>query len=178
MALSRLENFLKNSLGNTLYVDPTEIDSTDAITNQGNSQTKPFKTIQRALIEAARFSFVEGKNNDRYNRVVVIVSPGTHYVDNRPGYIAYDDVSSVLYKNRFGATGLVLSPYNLNTNFDVTTVDNELYKLNSVYGGVIIPRGVSLVGKDVKKTKIIPKYVPDPTNSEIESSAIFRYSLF
>ena len=174
MALSRLENFLKNSLGNTLYVDPTEIDSTDAITNQGNSQTKPFKTIQRALIEAARFSFVEGKNNDRYNRVVVIVSPGTHYVDNRPGYIAYDDVSSVLYKNRFGATGLVLSPYNLNTNFDITTVDNELYKLNSVYGGVIIPRGVSLVGKDVKKTKIIPKYVPDPTDSEIESSAIFR----
>lgn len=176
MALSRLENFLKNSLGNTLYVDPTEIDSTDAITNQGNSQTKPFKTIQRALIEAARFSFAEGKNNDRYNRVVIIVSPGTHYVDNRPGLIAYDDAgtSSVLYRSRFGASGLVLSPFNLNSNFDITTVDNELYKLNSVFGGVIVPRGVSLVGKDVKKTKIIPKYVPDPTNSEIESSAIFR----
>jgi len=176
MALSRLENFLKNSLGNTLYVDPTEIDSTDAITNQGNSQTKPFKTIQRALIEAARFSFVEGKNNDRYNRVVIIVSPGTHYIDNRPGYIAYDDAgtSSVLYRSRFGTIGLVLSPFNLNSNFDVSTTDNELFKLNSIHGGVIIPRGVSLIGKDVKKTKIIPTYVPDPSNSEIEPSVIFR----
>ncbi len=176
MALSRLENFLKNSLGNTLYVDPTEIDSTDAITNQGNSQTKPFKTIQRALIEAARFSYAVGENNDRYNRTVIIVSSGTHYVDNRPGYIAYDSVgtSSILYASRLGAIGIQLSPFNLITNFDVTTADNELYKFNSVYGGVIVPRGVSIVGKDVKKTKIIPKYVPDPTNSEIEHSAVFR----
>jgi hypothetical protein len=176
MALSRLENFLKNSLGNTLYVDPTEIDSTDSITNQGNSQTKPFKTIQRALIEATRFSYVEGKYNDRYNRVTIVVAPGTHYIDNRPGYIAYDDVfsSSTLYYSRFGQFGLVLSPFDLNTNFDVTTTDNELYKLNSVNGGIIIPRGVSLVGRDLKKTKIIPKYVPDPENSEIEASSIFR----
>jgi len=176
MALSRLENFLKNSLGNTLYVDPTEIDSTDSITNQGNSQTKPFKTIQRALIEAARFSYAEGKNNDRYNRVTIIVAAGTHYVDNRPGYIGYDDAfsSSTLYYSRLGQFGLTLAPYDLNTNFDVTTSDNELYKINSIYGGVIIPRGISLIGRDLKKTKIIPKYVPDPENSEIEASAIFR----
>ena len=176
MALSRLENFLKNSLGNTLYVDPTEIDSTDSITNQGNSQTKPFKTIQRALIEATRFSYVEGKYNDRYNRVTIVVAPGTHYIDNRPGYIAYDDAftTSTLYYSRFGQVGLVLSPFDLNTNFDVTTTDNELYKLNSSNGGVIIPRGISLVGRDLKKTKIIPKYVPDPENSEIEASSIFR----
>lgn len=150
MALSRLENFLKNSLGNTLYVDPTEIDSTDSITNQGNSQTKPFKTIQRALIEAARFSYAEGKNNDRYNRVTIIVAAGTHYVDNRPGYIGYDDAfsSSTLYYSRLGQFGLTLAPYDLNTNFDVTTSDNELYKINSIYGGVIIPRGISLIGRD------------------------------
>ncbi len=57
MGLSRLENFLKNVKGEILYVDPSSIDSTDSVENQGNSLTRPFKTIQRALIEAARFSY-------------------------------------------------------------------------------------------------------------------------
>jgi hypothetical protein len=55
MPLSRLENFLKNAEGNILYVNPSDFDATDSIENRGNSQTRPFKTIQRALIEAARF---------------------------------------------------------------------------------------------------------------------------
>ena len=55
MPLSRLENFLKSIKGNILYVNPNDIDATDSIENQGNSLTRPFKTIQRALIEAARF---------------------------------------------------------------------------------------------------------------------------
>ena len=57
MALSRLENFIKNVEGNILYVNPDDLDSTDDINNQGNSLTRPFKTIQRALLEAARFSY-------------------------------------------------------------------------------------------------------------------------
>ena len=55
MPLSRLENFLKNIQGNVIYVDPNELDATDSIENQGNSQTRPFKTIQRGLIEAVDF---------------------------------------------------------------------------------------------------------------------------
>jgi hypothetical protein len=39
---------------------------------------------------------------------------------------------------------------------------------------VIIPRGTSLVGLDLRKTKIRPKYVPNPTNDNIERSCIFR----
>ena len=46
--------------------------------------------------------------------------------------------------------------------------------LNSIHGGVILPRGTSLVGLDLRKTKIRPKYVPDPENANIERSAIFR----
>ena len=46
MGLSRLENFLKNIKGEVLYVDPSSLDSTDAIDNQGNSLARPFKTIQ------------------------------------------------------------------------------------------------------------------------------------
>ena len=61
MPLSRLDNFLKNVKGNILYVDPNNLDATDGIENQGNSMGRPFKTIQRALIEAARFSYQKGK---------------------------------------------------------------------------------------------------------------------
>ena len=68
MALSRLENFIKNVEGNILYVNPDDLDSTDDINNQGNSLTRPFKTIQRALLEAARFSYQIGINNDKFDK--------------------------------------------------------------------------------------------------------------
>ena len=60
MPLSRLENFLKNVTGNVIYVNPEELDATDDISNKGSSRARPFKTIQRALIEAARFSYQVG----------------------------------------------------------------------------------------------------------------------
>ena len=44
MPLNKLENFIKNTEGRILYVNPNDIDSTDAITNQGNSLAQPFKT--------------------------------------------------------------------------------------------------------------------------------------
>ena len=173
MPLSRLENFLKNIQGNVIYVDPNELDATDSIENQGNSQTRPFKTIQRALIEASRFSYVSGQRNDKFDLTTIILSAGTHYVDNRPGYIPYDSSSTAKYYTRFGNSNQTLSPFGLGSNFDLTSADNELYKLNSVRGGVIIPRGTSIVGKDLRKTKVRPKYVPDPENSLIDPSAIF-----
>ena len=52
MPLNKLENFIKNTEGRILYVNPSDLDSTDAIENQGNSLTTPFKTIQRALVES------------------------------------------------------------------------------------------------------------------------------
>ena len=100
MPLARLENFLKNLNGNTLYVDPNELDSTDSIENRGNSRLRPFKTIQRALLEAARFSYVSGSNNDLFDQTTILISPGTHYIDNRPGY--YVDASNNLYDIKIG----------------------------------------------------------------------------
>lgn len=87
MGLSRLENFLKSVRGTILYVDPNSLDSTDSIENQGNSLTRPFKTIQRALLEAARFSYQRGLNNDRFGKTTILVYPGDHIIDNRPGWI-------------------------------------------------------------------------------------------
>lgn len=171
MPLSRLDNFLKNARGNILYVSPNDLDATDSIENQGNSLARPFKTIQRALIEAARFSYQRGLDNDRFGKTTILIYPGDHIVDNRPGWIP-DGANN--FKLRNGTVSSDFSSWSLTTNYDLTTADNVLYKLNSIHGGVIIPRGTSLVGLDLRKTKIRPKYVPNPENDNIERSAIFR----
>lgn len=171
MGLSRLDNFLKSVRGTILYVDPSSLDSTDNIENQGNSLTRPFKTIQRALIESARFSYQIGLDNDRFDKTTILVYPGEHTIDNRPGWIP-DGANN--YRLRDGQTSNDFPPFDLTTTFDLSSPDNQLYKLNSIHGGVIIPRGTSLVGLDLRKTKIRPKYVPNPTNDNIERSCIFR----
>ena len=171
MGLSRLENFLKNARGNILYVSPNDLDSTDSVENRGNSLTRPFKTIQRALIEASRFSYQRGLNNDRFGQTTILLYPGDHVIDNRPGFIP-DGVNN--YRLRDGSTSSDLPPWDLETVYDLANPDNELYKLNSIHGGVIVPRGTSIVGLDLRKTKVRPKYVPNPDNDNIERSALFR----
>lgn len=171
MPLARLDNFLKNVRGNVLYVSPNDLDSTDSIENQGNSMARPFKTIQRALIEAARFSYQKGLDNDRFGKTTIMLMPGDHLIDNRPGLIP---LTGTNYLQRNGIETTNFSAFDANTNFDVESSDNALYKLNSVHGGVIVPRGTSIVGYDLRKTKIRPLYVPDPTNANIERTAIFR----
>lgn len=174
MGLSRLDNFLKSTKGEILYVDPSSLDSTDSIENKGNSLARPFKTIQRALLEAARFSYQAGENNDRFGKTTILLYPGEHVVDNRPGWIPIHDQVANTYRLRSGTTSDDFPPLDVNSNFDLDSPNNALYKLNSIHGGVIIPRGTSLVGLDLRKTKIIPKYVPNPENDQIERSAIFR----
>ena len=170
MPLSRLENFLKNVQGNVIYVNPEELDATDDISNTGNSRTRPFKTIQRALIESARFSYQLGKDNDKFDKTTIIVSPGVHYIDNRPGF-QIDNDGNITDVN---GTTQSITEFGIGTNFDVQNVDNVLYHYNSIHGGVILPRGTSIVGQDLRKTKIRPKYIPDPLNNDIPTSAIFR----
>jgi hypothetical protein len=178
MPLNKLENFIKNYEGRILYVNSNDLDATDSITNQGNSLTKPFKTIQRALIEAARFSFVTGNDNDKNDRTTILVFPGEHVIDNRPGYgIRQTGTATAEVES---PSGQITAPASdelnltLESNFDLTQEDNVLYKFNSIHGGVILPRGTSLVGLDLRKTKIRPKYVPNPTDQNVPSSAIFR----
>ena len=176
MGLSRLDNFLKNSRGDILYVDPSSIDSTDSIENQGNSLVRPFKTIQRALIEAARFSYQKGLDNDRFSRTTIIVYPGDHTIDNRPGWIPIQDapLSGNTWMTRGGSGASGLTEFTLDTNFNIESDDNDLYKVNSVYGGVIIPRGTSIVGLDLRKTKVRPRFVPNPEDGTIDRTCLFR----
>ena len=60
------------------------------------------------------------------------------------------------------------------SNYNLEDPTNELYKYNSVEGGVIVPRGVSIAGYDVRKTKIRPKFVPDPADLSVTRAAVFR----
>lgn len=170
MPLARLENFLKNLNGNVLYVDPNELDATDSIDNRGNSKLRPFKTIQRALLEAARFAYVPGSNNDLFDQTTILISPGTHYIDNRPGYY----VNSAGQFRDINNGSQVINELNILSNFDINDPLNELYIYNSIDGGVILPKGTSIVSTDLRKTKIRPKFVPDPNSGLIAKSSIFK----
>ena len=171
MGLSRLENFLRSIRGNLIHVDGNALDSTDSIENDGSSPARPFKTIQRALIEAARYSYRPGFNNDTFANTTILLYPGEHIIDNRPGWVP---LTGSTFLKRDGTTSSDFYEFDLQTNFDITSDNNVLYKFNSVHGGTFLPKGVSLVGQDLRKTKIRPKYVPDPENDNIERSAIFR----
>jgi len=170
MPLNKLDSIIKNTEGRILYVSPSDLDSTDSISNQGNSLARPFKTLQRALLESARFSYVKGNNNDEVEKTTILLMPGEHIIDNRPGY-SIDSSGGVTLPN--GSSGSVPS-LTLDSNFDLTQENNDLYKFNSVYGGVIVPRGTSIIGLDLRKTKLRPKYVPNPTDDSVDNSAIFR----
>jgi hypothetical protein len=176
MPLNKLDNFIKNTEGRILYVSPSDLDSTDSITNQGNSLAQPFKTLQRAIIESARFSYLRGNSNDEVEKTTILLMPGAHTVDNRPGFSVFKDGATAKVVSPGGTTSVASDVLNLSPDsiFDLTQEDNVLYKFNSIHGGVIVPRGTSIVGLDLRKTKIRPKYVPNPTDTAVANSAIFR----
>ena len=179
MPLNKLENFIKNTEGKILYVNPNDLDATDSITNQGNSLTKPFRTIQRALLESARFSYQTGFDNDINDKTTILLFPGDHFIDNRPGFAIKKDPSDpsrAVGVSPLGAQTLASAEFSLNLSaeFDLTVENNILYRFNSVYGGCIVPRGTSIVGLDLRKTKIYPLYVPNPTDDDVPTGSLFR----
>ncbi len=169
MALTRLKNVFTSKTGRCLYVNSDDFDASDAFDNRGNSPNRPFKTIQRALIEAARFSYKSGQFNDTFESFSIVLYPGDYVIDNRPG------------KNTAGQAFIPNDIAELSASSNMELVDasgninpnNILYQFNSVQGGVIVPRGTSIVGMDLRKTKLRPLYVPDP-EAAIDPSAIFR----
>lgn len=68
MPLTRLDNLLSSKTGKYIYVSPDDFNASDALDNRGNSQLRPFVSIQRAFLEVARFSYVPGVNNDRFDQ--------------------------------------------------------------------------------------------------------------
>ena len=145
-----------------LYVSINDTLATDSITNTGRSLNKPFKTIERALLEAAVQSWRSGSGDeqgedgaDLFEFFTIMIFPGEYEIDNRPG-----DASDASILTQGAYTD--------------TTLSENLYRFNAVNGGVIVPRGTSLVGLDLRKTIIRPKYVPSPVDASAVGTAIFR----
>jgi hypothetical protein len=86
MALTRLDNLYSSKTGRYLYVSPDDFNATDELDNRGNSPLRPFKTIQRAFIEVSRYSYLPNAE-DRFDQFSIMLMPGNHYIDNRPGTV-------------------------------------------------------------------------------------------
>ena len=167
MALTRLDNLISSKTGKYLYVSPDDFNASDELNNRGNSPIRPFRSLQRAFIEISRFSYVPGLDNDRYDQFTVMVMPGKHYVDNRPGLTTSTGIDTFNFDQ-------ALSEWNDDSILDLSDPNNILYKFNNTEGGVIIPRGSSIIGYDLRRTTVHPLYVPDPADRLESRSAIFN----
>lgn len=124
----------------------------------GYTEARPFRTINRAVIEAGIItsrSYFSTDEERSKTLVSIVVAPGDQVVLNGQGSTAamstWDD-------------GKV-------------PTDAELAEFNPTSGGVILPRGCSLVSLDLRKTILRPDYVPaaaDEAADYSNRSAIFR----
>jgi hypothetical protein len=216
---------LKKSESYQIKVDLATGD--DNISNDG--VTKPFKTVERALLEGAY-------RRNAFDKISIEVAPDSYYVDNSVGadirsLSSFDDsglyfrtytehnigfigdsyivainpdvnsyvesiprgleVGRVIYSES-GANAVISSikqkkictndcGWILNLRYIKGTfsLNEKIYYddfsvLNPTRGGVIIPNGVSLISKDLRKTKIHPIYVPTLGDSAQDSTSIFR----
>jgi hypothetical protein len=141
--------YVDTNIGEDTYIQ----DLTDQELVCGYTPQKPFKTLSRASIEVARIQQGVGFNPLIYDRVVIHVAVGSFNVINGKGSAS-------------------VSPW---VDGEVPT-DSQLQSFNSpTKGGLILPRGVSVIGEDLRKTVIRPTFVPSFSgNYETDRAAIFR----
>jgi hypothetical protein len=137
--------FLGGTGGYTVFVAPEYPNATDSQANDG--QTVPFLTINRAVIEVTKQIIVEANNNTSSgnNRYLIVLAPGRHCVVNGPG------------QTTASFTVDYASPYS-------SVTQAQIQQFNPVQGGLILPRGVSIIGMDLKKCEVRPTYVPKYTH--------------
>ena len=222
---------------NIIYVDPSIGD--DSISNSGFVEDKPFRSIERAIIQAVRESRRAGQYNDRYDKIVVQLAPGDYYVDNTPGSRSIPGLTAstglvqriptgfnveasvlsdravviqvnalnpsltqppaafnlgrILYSESGGVGNIVKiekesigsSIWNITLEYvrGGFSVNDELYYdglslVNPTGGGLIVPRGISINGVDLRKVRVRPMYVPalNPTEADpqTERTSIFK----
>ena len=109
----------------------------------GYTPQRPFKTINRACIEAAIITskswYTYTDPRAHVDCVSIVLSPGVHILITDPG-----------------STSTSIASWG--TSKDPT--DNDLKLFNPVTGGVLLPRGCSLCGPDLRKVTIRPTWVP------------------
>jgi hypothetical protein len=128
----------------------------------GYTASRPFRTINRAVIEAA---IITSKNWYTYNDprahvdcVTIVLSGGVHIVYNDPGSSS----------TSLASWGTLKDP----------TIA-ELIAFNPTTGGVLSPRGCSMHGQDLRKTSVRPNWVTAVVDELADYSnrrAIFKVS--
>ena len=106
--------------------------ASDSIENDGYS--RPFSTLNRAVIEIAKRILLSGAEESRY---VIYLLPGNNICVNDPG-ISFSEFERSFSQIKFDSLGM----------------------FNPESGGLLIPRGTSIVGLDLRKSKITPTYFP------------------
>ena len=127
----------------------------------GFSPQRPFKTINRAVIEAAIITsknwYTDYSDAGQVDCVSIKLSSGVHTVHNDPG-------SSSTSLASWGTSK--------------TPTTAELIAFNpSGMGGVLLPRGCSLKGDDLRKISLRPTHVPTSADEATDYSnrqAIFK----
>ena len=80
-------------LGNNsseIFVDPYI--GSDSFLNRGNDPRFPFKTLNRAVIEATKISIKRGTSNDEIDKVLIRVKNGDNVVLNGLGVVSADEI--------------------------------------------------------------------------------------
>ena len=169
-----------------LYVSANDENASDLPSNDGSNINKPFRSIERALIEASKRSYVApgqgtelGETGaDLFENFTILLFPGEYIIDNRPGVKrVVDGYTNAEEGQPFTRADIAEEIKYWNSGEEYATSDAvaaQLYKFNPPEGGLIVPRGTSIVGLDLRKTLIRPKYVPDPADDSVKRSAIFR----
>jgi hypothetical protein len=137
--------FLGGTKGLTVFVAPEFPNATDSLANDG--QTVPFITLNRAVLEVTKniiLDTLRGVSTGN-NRYLIVLAPGQHCVVNRPGL------------------SVVNFTYDLTDQYQNVTQDLLAAFNPESVGGLILPRGVSVIGMDLKKCEVRPSYVPKYT---------------
>ena len=123
----------------------------------GYTEARPFKTINRAAIEAGIITskdYLDLPGNLCGDLVTIVVQSGVHDVINDPAG---------------GSPTAWVDGYEPD--------EGDLQVFNAADGGVILPRGCSVVSMDLRKTNLRPTYVPafDEERADYSNrSSIFR----
>ena len=114
----------------------------------GYTVARPFRTLNRAVIECGILTSRDYHTDCSYARTkVTIVISGQNVVYNGPGLVTDHDFFS-----RSGYTDGQEIP------------EQDLDKFNPTSGGLILPRGCSLVSLDLRKSILTPDVVPCPVS--------------
>jgi hypothetical protein len=128
----------------------------------GFSPQRPFRTINRAAIEAAiitsRDYYTFSDPRAQVDCVLIRLSAGRHIIYNDPGN---------------SGSAIAVSEW---ADGFIPTIDH-LIAFNPNEGGVLLPRGASFNGDDLRKCVFSPSYVPTPadeTSNYSNRSTILR----